>query len=122
MDYLVLSRRILIVAAAALPVAACNTAGRLNLAGGGDLANSFANLGSEENVSAIAITNRKPELARQLVTYKGTERPGTVIVRTHDRKLYYVLGDGRAIRYPVGVGRAGKQWQGRAVIVSHGVV
>ena len=94
-----LSRRILIGAAAALPVAACNTAGTPNLATARDLTNSFANLGSEpENVSAIEITNRKPELARQLVTYKGTERPGTVIVRTHDRKLYYVLGDGRAIR------------------------
>ena len=112
-----LSRRILIVAAAAFPVAACNTAGTPNFAAGGDLTNSFANLGSEpENVSAIETTNRKPELARQLVTYKGTERSGTVIVRTHDRKLYYVLGDGRAIRYPVGVGRAGKQWQGRAEI------
>src|SRR5207302_8949624 len=33
-------------------------------------------------------------------------------VRTHERRLYYVLGNGRAIRYPVGVGRAGKQWAG----------
>src|SRR6185503_5757340 len=32
--------------------------------------------------------------------------------RTSERRLYYVLGDGRAIRYPVGVGKAGKQWSG----------
>jgi lipoprotein-anchoring transpeptidase ErfK/SrfK len=41
---------------------------------------------------------------------------GTVVVRTHERRLYYVLGDGRAIRYPVGVGRAGKQWPARTRI------
>ena len=42
----------------------------------------------------------------------GGVAAGTVVVRTHERRLYYVLGDGRAIRYPVGVGRAGKQWAG----------
>lgn len=67
-------------------------------------------------VSAAELTKRKPKLARQLVAYKGSEQPGTVVVRTNQRKLYYVLGNGRAIRYPVGVGRAGKQWQGRAEI------
>ena len=106
-----LSRRFLIVAIASVPVAACNTAGAPKLAADGDLTNSFAALGGEP-----ALTNRKPELARQLVTYTGPEGPGTVVVRTKDRKLYYVLGDGRAIRYPVGVGRAGKQWQGRAEV------
>jgi lipoprotein-anchoring transpeptidase ErfK/SrfK len=50
------------------------------------------------------------------VPYKGEERPGTVIVRTNERKLYLVLGDSKAIRYPVGVGRAGKQWHGRASV------
>jgi lipoprotein-anchoring transpeptidase ErfK/SrfK len=34
------------------------------------------------------------------------------VVRTSERRLYYVLGDGRAIRYPVGVGMASKQWTG----------
>ena len=38
------------------------------------------------------------------------------MVRTNERRLYFVLGQGRAIRYPVGVGRAGRQWSGRAVI------
>jgi lipoprotein-anchoring transpeptidase ErfK/SrfK len=42
--------------------------------------------------------------------------PGTIVVKTHERRLYYVLGGGRAIRYPVGVGRAGMQWAGRAMI------
>ncbi len=38
------------------------------------------------------------------------------MIRTAERRLYYVLGDGRAIRYPVGVGRPGKQWGGRIYI------
>ena len=40
----------------------------------------------------------------------------TIVVKTAERKLYYVLGNGQAIRYPVGVGRAGKQWAGTARI------
>jgi lipoprotein-anchoring transpeptidase ErfK/SrfK len=45
-------------------------------------------------------------------------RPGTIVVKTHERKLYFVIDDGRAMRFPVGVGRAGKTWTGRAVIDS----
>jgi lipoprotein-anchoring transpeptidase ErfK/SrfK len=37
---------------------------------------------------------------------------GTIVVRTGERRLYLVLGNGQAIRYMVGVGRAGKQWAG----------
>ncbi len=41
---------------------------------------------------------------------------GTIVVRTNERRLYYVMGDGRALRYPVGVGTAGMQWQGTTII------
>ena len=57
-----------------------------------------------------------PAVARQVVAFNGDASAGTVVVRTGERRLYYVLGDGRAIRYPVGVGRAGKQWTGQAYI------
>ena len=40
----------------------------------------------------------------------------TVVVRSNARSLYYVLGGGKAVRYPVGVGRAGKQWSGTTFI------
>ena len=53
-----------------------------------------------------------PAQAREVVHFRGDAAAGTVVVRTAERRLYYVLGDGRAIRYPVGVGRAGKQWSG----------
>lgn len=54
--------------------------------------------------------------AREIVGFKGNYSAGTVVVKTGERHLYYVLGDGRAVRYTVGVGRAGKQWSGTAMI------
>ena len=53
-----------------------------------------------------------PVEAREMVSFRGDVSAGTIVVRTSERRLYYVLGDGRAIRYPVGVGRASKQWTG----------
>ena len=49
--------------------------------------------------------------ARETVSFNGYSA-GTVVVVTHERRLYYVLGNGQAIRYPVGVGKLGKQWAG----------
>lgn len=42
--------------------------------------------------------------------------PGTIVIRTNERALYYYVGMGQAIRYPVGVGRLGMQWSGTAFI------
>jgi lipoprotein-anchoring transpeptidase ErfK/SrfK len=54
-----------------------------------------------------------PAQGREVVAFRDPGvSAGTVVVRQHERRLYYVLGDGRAIRYPVGVGKAGKQWSG----------
>jgi len=50
--------------------------------------------------------------ARDVVAFDSFYPAGTVVVVTHQRRLYYVVGYGQAIRYPVGVGRAGKQWAG----------
>ena len=44
--------------------------------------------------------------------------PGSIIIRTPERRLYYVLGDGKARRYKVGVGREGFQWSGNSRIVA----
>jgi lipoprotein-anchoring transpeptidase ErfK/SrfK len=51
-------------------------------------------------------------LQRQVVLYRTTEAPGTIIVHTSERFLYVVQPNGRAIRYGIGVGRDGFQWQG----------
>src|SRR4029079_11248288 len=56
--------------------------------------------------------------ARELVGFSDTYSSGTVVVKTSERALYYVLGNGKAVRYPVGVGRLGKQWTGTAYINS----
>jgi lipoprotein-anchoring transpeptidase ErfK/SrfK len=56
-----------------------------------------------------------PAQAREVVSFAQAP-PGTIVVRTSERRLYYVYGDGRAIRYPVGVGKNGKQWEGESFI------
>jgi lipoprotein-anchoring transpeptidase ErfK/SrfK len=56
-----------------------------------------------------------PAAAREVVAISGYS-PGTIVVRTGQRALYYVLDQGHALRYPVGVGRLGKQWSGTAYI------
>ena len=50
--------------------------------------------------------------AREIVGFAGNYSSGTIVVTTNERALYYVLGNGKALRYPVGVGPAGKQWTG----------
>lgn len=51
-----------------------------------------------------------------MVLFAANYYPGTIVIRTKQRQLYLVLGDGYAIRYPVGVGRAGQQWAGVSYI------
>ena len=54
-----------------------------------------------------------PASAREIVSFNAPGySAGTIVVRTAERRLYLVLGNGQAIRYMVGVGRAGKQWAG----------
>lgn len=57
-----------------------------------------------------------PAHARETVHFSGGEEPGTIVVKTHERRLYLVLGNGEAIRYPVGVGKAGMAWNGTTQI------
>jgi lipoprotein-anchoring transpeptidase ErfK/SrfK len=61
-----------------------------------------------------------PAAARDTVPFGGYA-PGTVVIFTRARTLYYVTGGGYAIRYPVGVGRAGMAWHGRAQIARKSV-
>jgi lipoprotein-anchoring transpeptidase ErfK/SrfK len=51
-------------------------------------------------------------MRRAVVSFNTAEAPGTVIIDTGNTVLYYVLGQGRAIRYGVGVGREGFTWSG----------
>ncbi|WP_134497736.1 L,D-transpeptidase [Microvirga pakistanensis] len=49
---------------------------------------------------------------RQVVSFDSRYAPGTIVVSTSERRLYFVLGNGQAIRYGVGVGRPGFTWAG----------
>jgi lipoprotein-anchoring transpeptidase ErfK/SrfK len=61
--------------------------------------------------AAIAMTG--PAAARpELVGVGNQYSPGTIVVKTTERRLYLILDDGHAMRYPVGVGKNGKQWAG----------
>ena len=112
--HLVLSRRNLFAGVICVAASGCTRAPPP--VASQEATNAFAALPDELEASTTELTRRNPELARQIVPYNGAEQPGTVIVRTKERKLYYIVEEGRAIRYPVGVGRAGKQWQWRAEI------
>jgi len=54
----------------------------------------------------------QPQFQRQMVFFRTSEPPGTIIVDTPPRYLYLVQGNNRAIRYGIGVGRDGFQWSG----------
>lgn len=53
-----------------------------------------------------------PQFLPQVVSYNSSEKAGTIIIDTQSRFLYLVLGDGKARRYGVGVGKAGFEWTG----------
>jgi lipoprotein-anchoring transpeptidase ErfK/SrfK len=53
---------------------------------------------------------------RQVVAWKKPYSPGTVVISTRERRLYYVLGGGQAIQYGVGVGRQGFTWSGTKTV------
>ncbi len=62
-------------------------------------------------------TQQKPKYkGREIVDFETGEKPGTIIVRTHERALYQVLPNGRAKRYLVAVGKEGFAWSGVARI------
>ncbi len=75
-----------------------------------------------EPAPAVADTQNEnaelaPRLQRQVVAYNSREAPGTIIVDTPHTFLYYVLGNGKALRYGIGVGRQGFTWSGVKSIV-----
>ena len=65
---------------------------------------------------SLAFAPKAAQAHGAIVAAPASFSAGTIIVRTNERRLYYVLGGGRAIAYPVGVGRAGKQWSGTSYI------
>lgn len=68
------------------------------------------------HVKKVRVSSRKRPAykGRETVSFASSEKPGTIIVKTHERALYYVLGNGKAVRYGVAVGKEGFSWSGTA--------
>ncbi len=66
------------------------------------------------SLPAIPYQKVPKQFRRQIVPNPTNEPPGTIVVSLKDHFLYYVLPDGDALRYGVGIGKAGFAWSGRA--------
>ncbi|QPF84998.1 L,D-transpeptidase [Bradyrhizobium genosp. L] len=64
-------------------------------------------------IGAGVLMSSAAEARPEMVGMRGdTYSPGTIVVKTNERRLYLILDSGHAVRYPVGVGKSGKQWAG----------
>ena len=61
--------------------------------------------------AGLPMTERA-QAGAEMVGVHGDYSPGTIVVKTNERRLYLVVDQDHAVRYPVGVGKAGKQWAG----------
>lgn len=106
------SRLILAMAIAATAALAGCTTSNSNL-----FVNSYkARNDGAYTLPAIPIKKVDSEYRRQIVDYDTKEKPGTIIVDTKNKFLYYVMADGKAMRYGIGVGREGFLWHGTAKV------
>ncbi len=103
-------RKIILVACASLYAASAANSGELIIYGG---------MKTEEVASALVPQinfDPDPLTTRKIVEFKEPIAPGSILIRTDERRLYFVLPDEKAIMYPVGVGREGFTWSGQDVI------
>jgi lipoprotein-anchoring transpeptidase ErfK/SrfK len=67
-------------------------------------------------IVSFAFVPTSAEAHGDLVSVRDNYMPGTIVIHTSQRALYYYVSPGQALRYPVGVGRLGMQWSGTAFI------
>ena len=82
---------------------------------------AFATSGDRDyNFDFGSVFNRRRQAGsyrgKEMIAFKTKEAAGTVIINTAERRLYYVMPKGKAIRYGIGVGREGFEWSGVAQI------
>jgi len=78
---------------------------------------NYAALPNEQfPLKTVPVDKIKPELRRTEVAYVTPHAAGSVVVDTPARRAYYILGNGKAIRYGVGVGREGLALAGNAYV------
>jgi lipoprotein-anchoring transpeptidase ErfK/SrfK len=68
-------------------------------------------------IGAGGLTSQAAQARPEIVgLHADNYSPGTIVVKTNERRLYLILDSGHAVRYPIGVGKAGKQWAGTTQI------
>jgi lipoprotein-anchoring transpeptidase ErfK/SrfK len=67
-------------------------------------------------LAAGTLISTQAEARPDMVGFRGDYAPGTIVVKTNERRLYLVVDPDHAVRYPVGVGKSGKQWAGTTKI------
>ncbi|CAD7032106.1 L,D-transpeptidase [Pseudorhizobium endolithicum] len=70
----------------------------------------------DETIPGVDVSKMDPKNVRQVVDYKTGYPPGTIVVDPHSRFLYLVMKGGKAMRYGVGVAKAGTEFEGEADI------
>jgi lipoprotein-anchoring transpeptidase ErfK/SrfK len=115
-----LTRRMLL-AGMPLSLTACVSAGRSSIPPPPTIAPAVAAMYtalSDEPylVPAVDISRVPPQYVRQVVAFQGPEQPGSIVVDPSRRFLYLVQENGTALRYGCGVGKAGFDYQGSAVV------
>jgi lipoprotein-anchoring transpeptidase ErfK/SrfK len=67
-----------------------------------------------EEASAVATRSKRgSSIKREVVAYQTSLKPGSIVIETSERRLYFVLPEGKAVKYGVGVGRDGFRWSGQ---------
>ena len=75
-------------------------------------AGRFFDLNTKKWVTYKTRRSAKSPVKRKTVKYDGPYKANTIIVDTSERRLYYVMDNGKALKYGIGVGREGFQWAG----------
>lgn len=85
----------------------------------GSAAQAFAHETQQTDAPSVDLAGRPRAVAppREIVAYAGPYAPGTIVVSTEERRLYYVLSGNQAVKYGIGVGRPGFEWSGTLTIV-----
>ena len=112
--------RRMFLASAPLALAGC-VAGDGSLSSSQDNSPAFLGLYPELTegditIPALDVSEIEPRFLRQVVDYNGAHKPGSIVVDTPRRHLYFVLAGKKAVRYGCGVGKAGFEFKGAGVI------
>jgi lipoprotein-anchoring transpeptidase ErfK/SrfK len=97
---------------AAIALAACALLAQAAYAQVGRSIEVTLDVGDEPGIVPDENYRLPPEHERKLVFFRSPERPGTIVIDTSERALFLILKETLALRYSIGVGRQGFEWEG----------